>query len=279
LSGFFESYDNVVKGNVDMALSMPGMYPNILPLEDVFSLVDYQVKVQAWSRMANDLTAQFPEMQKAYTDSGTHLIFKVVTFPNVSMFGKGKNVQKLADMKGLKYLSTGPWDAATWEALGMVPLSMMPQDTFLDIQTGVCDGGTFTLPLLWEMGLGEVCPYVVETNVRPGVFVVTMNLKKWNILSAANQKIITDAAANIPAAQDAQQWKLWATQKAQAIKEFGTTFSTFSEADLYTMNQLTIPVKAKFVADMTAAGYTGQKLLDTALSLEKKYADSQYAPK
>jgi TRAP-type C4-dicarboxylate transport system substrate-binding protein len=279
LSGFFEAYDNAAQGNFDMAQCMCSMYPNLFPLEDITSVVKYDVRDLAVTQHITELASKFPEMAKAYEDSGTHLLWRCATFPNMSCMGKGKAVRSIDDFKGKKYLSTGPWDAAMWEALGMTGMSMMPDETFLNLQTGVCDGATFTLASLFDFGWGEVTPFITESNVRCGSFQVVMNLKTWNSLSPDFQKIITEEAAKIPARQDAQQLRFDRDLRPEATAKWGTEFIKFTQADYLKMNELTASVLDKFKSDLDAKGLPGTKMLDEWLKLAVKYSGSEYALK
>ena len=279
LSGFFEAYDNAAQGNFDVAQSMASMYPNLFPLEDITSIVKYDVNNLAVTQAITELASKFPEMGQAYEKSGTHLLWRAATFPNMSCMGKGKAIRSVDDFKGKKYLSTGPWDALMWEALGMTGLSMMPNETFLNLQTGVVDGATLTLASLFDFGWGEVTPFITETNVRCGSFMVVMNLKQWNSLSPDFQKIITEEAAKIPAKQDAQQLRFDRDLRPQATAKWGTEFIKFTQADYLKMNELTAPVLAKFKADFDAKGLPGTKMLDEWLKLSVKYSGPEYALK
>jgi TRAP-type C4-dicarboxylate transport system substrate-binding protein len=276
LSGFFEAYDNCAQGNFDMAQCMVSMYPNLFPLEDVTSVVKYDIHDYAVSQHITELASEFPEMAKAYEDSGTHLVWRTATFPNMSCMIKGKAIRSVADFKGKKYLSTGPWDAEMWQALGMTGVSMMPNETFLNLQTGVVDGATLTLASLFDFGWGEVTPFITESNVRCGSFQWVMNLKKWNSLSAEYQKIITEEAAKIPARQDAQQNRFDRDLRPDATAKWGTEFIKFTQDDYLKMNDMTAPVLAKFKSDLDAKGLPGTKILDEWLNLAKKYSGSEY---
>jgi TRAP-type C4-dicarboxylate transport system substrate-binding protein len=279
LSGFFEAYDNTAQGNIDMAQCMVSMYPNLFPLEDVTSVVKYDLHDFAVSQHITELASEFPEMAKAYEDSGTHLLWRTATFPNMSCMAKGKAIRSVDDFKGKKYLSTGPWDAAMWEALGMTGVSMMPNETFLNLQTGVVDGATLTLASLFDFGWGEVTPFITESNVRCGSFQMVINLKKWNSLPAEYRKIMEEEAAKIPAVQDAQQNRFDRDLRPDATAKWGTEFIKFTQDDYLKMNDLTAPVLAKFKSDLDAKGLPGTKILDEWLNLAKKYSGQEYALK
>ena len=163
LAGIVESYDACRDGTVDMAHLMPTMFPNYFPLEDVASLTKFDVKCLARSLQHTELHSLFPQMDEAYTNSGTKLLFKAGTFPNYSCMTEGNAIRKFADLAGKKYLTTGKWDSEYWVALGMTPVSLMPEESYSALQTGVVDGCTLTMPSLFDFGWGEVA-----TEIQPG---------------------------------------------------------------------------------------------------------------
>ena len=279
LAGLFEAYGAASDGTVDIAHVLPTLSPNTFPMEDVAALSSFDVRVYGMSQLHTELTQQFPEMQAAYTKTNTKLLFKPVTFPNYFCMTKGKAIRAFADCNGKKFLSTGTWDSEIWKALGMVPLSMMPQETFMNLQTGVVDGGVLTMPSLFDFGWGEVTPFICETQTRPAVWACVMNLKKWNSLPAEYQKVIEEASAKIPALQDSIQLRLDKELKPKATQKWKTEFITIPASELAKFTAVLGPVRAKFVAQMNGAGLPGQKLMDEYLKLEKKYSGSAYAPK
>lgn len=279
LSGFFESYDNTANGTVDMCQTMTSMYANIFPLEDVTSVVDYTVHNLAVTQSIVELAAKYPQMAQAYEKSGTKLIWRTATFPNMSCMGKGKAIRSFADFQGKKYLSTGTWDGKMWAALGMTGVSMMPTETFLNLQTGVVDGATLTLASLFDFGWGEVVPTITDTNVRCGSFQAVMNLNKWNSLTADQQNIIMDEASKIAVAQDQQQLRFDRDMRAQATAKWKTEFIKLTDADFAKMNAATASVQTEFKSSLDAKGQPGTQILTDWLALEKKYSSSQYALK
>jgi TRAP-type C4-dicarboxylate transport system substrate-binding protein len=266
-------------GTVDIAHIYPTMTPNIFPMEDVENLTSFSTSIYAVSQMFTELAKEFPQMQDAYTKDNLKLLFYAATFPNYFCTTKNNPIRTFEDMKGKKFLSTGTWDSEVWKAFGMTPVSMMPNETYSALQTGVMDGGVLTLPSLFDFNWGEVTPNISAVHARPAIWACVMNLDKWKSLPASYQKVIEDASAKIPALQDAGQWTMDKDLKAKAIQQFNTNFITLSPTELAKFDAAIQPVRAKFVSQMNAAGYPGQNLMDKFLDLEQKYSGSAYAPK
>jgi TRAP-type C4-dicarboxylate transport system substrate-binding protein len=279
LVGFMESYDACRAGDVDMVHFLPTLFPNYFPMEDIQALTKFDVKCLARSQQATELHSLFPEMDQAYTDSGTKLLFKVGTFPNYSCMTEGNAIRTFDDCAGKKYLTTGKWDSEYWIALGMTPVSLMPEESYSALQTGVVDGCTLTMPSLFDFGWGEVATQICDTNVRPAIWACAMNLDKWNSLPAEYQQIIIEESAKIPAIQDQIQLRMDQELIQTAIDQFGSEFITLPLAELVKFNEATESVREAFVAEMNSLGFPGQELLDKSLELEQKYSGEEYALK
>ncbi|MDY0269478.1 TRAP transporter substrate-binding protein [Trichloromonas sp.] len=107
-----------------------------------------------------------------------------------------KPVRKLEDLKGMKIRATG-LSAQVVEALGGVPVAMPQGDTYEALQKGVVDGTFAPIETLKGWKQGEVIKYTTECydiGYTTAMFVV-MNLKQWNSLPVADQKIVEDVAA------------------------------------------------------------------------------------
>jgi TRAP-type C4-dicarboxylate transport system substrate-binding protein len=254
------------------------MYPNFFPMEDITALPSCDVQCWGRAQQWQELYDISPVLQQAFTDANVKLLFKTSTYPNYAMMREGAAIHTYADFAGKKFLTTGKYDSLKWSALGMVPTSQMPDETFMNLQTGVIDGVYFTIPALYDFGVGEVIKSITATNFAGGVFSCIMNLDTWNSLSPEYQQIIMEAAAKVPALQDAQQWRLDAEYKQKAIDEFGIEYIELSQEDLAKINDTLIPIREQWVEEMEDAGLPGQQLLDDMLRLEQKYCGDEYKP-
>jgi TRAP-type C4-dicarboxylate transport system substrate-binding protein len=192
---------------------------------------------------------------------------------------KGNAIRKFDDLAGKKYLTTGKWDSEYWVALGMTPVSLMPEESYSALQTGVVDGCTLTMPSLFDFGWGEVATQICDTNVRPAIWACVMNLDTWNSLPADYQKIIMEESAKVPAVQDQIQLRMDKELMQKAIDQFGAEFITVPPEELAKFNTATEPVRQAFANDLEAKGMPGKALLDKCLELEQKYAGKEYALK
>jgi len=170
---------------------------------------DFSKQLPAWSiltsaylfRDANHLTAFFAsdlggQMKKMVEDK---LRVKILgpTFFGTRQVGlkPKKKIGTPADMAGIK-LRMPPGDA--WQLLGRSiganPTPMAYAEVYTGLQTGAIDGQDNPLPNVQNMKFYEVMSQIVLTSHLVGYDLLTVNLKTWNGMSAAQQKAFQAAA-------------------------------------------------------------------------------------
>jgi TRAP-type C4-dicarboxylate transport system substrate-binding protein len=170
---------------------------------------DFSKQVPAWSiltsaylfRDANHLNAFFAsdlgaQMKKMVEDK---LRVKILgpTFFGTRQVGlkPKKRVNTPADLAGVK-LRMPPGDA--WQLLGRSiganPTPMAYAEVYTGLQTGAIDGQDNPLPNVQNMKFYEVMSQIVLTSHLVGYDLLTVNLKTWNGMSAAQQKAFQAAA-------------------------------------------------------------------------------------
>jgi TRAP-type C4-dicarboxylate transport system substrate-binding protein len=170
---------------------------------------DFSKQVPAWSiltsaylfRDANHLNAFFAsdlgaQMKKMVEDK---LRVKILgpTFFGTRQVGlkPKKRINTPADLAGVK-LRMPPGDA--WQLLGRSiganPTPMAYAEVYTGLQTGAIDGQDNPLPNVQNMKFYEVMSQIVLTSHLVGYDLLTVNLKTWNGMSAAQQKAFQAAA-------------------------------------------------------------------------------------
>jgi len=170
---------------------------------------DFSKQLPAWSiltsaylfRDANHLTTFFAsdlgaQMKKMVEDK---LRVKILgpTFFGTRQVGlkPKKKISTPADMAGIK-LRMPPGDA--WQLLGRSiganPTPMAYAEVYTGLQTGAIDGQDNPLPNVQNMKFYEVMSQIVLTSHLVGYDLLTVNLKTWNGMSAAQQKAFQAAA-------------------------------------------------------------------------------------
>ncbi len=113
--------------------------------------------------------------------------------------GAKKALNSPADFKGLTIRTPESGVLETGiRALGADPTAIPLPDTYAALRDGTVDGMEANLGLIQTVKLYEVADFVTaNVNLWPFPTVLVMNQAKFDALSADQQTIITDAAANI----------------------------------------------------------------------------------
>ncbi len=180
-----QTYDGVVKGIVDIGLSIMSYTPGRMPLSEVIVLpLGYKSGGQA-TRMANAFYHKFKP--KEYDD--TKVFYLHAHGPG--FFHTKAPVQKMEDLKGLRIKS----DANTSKvvtAAGGTPTTMPMLETYDALKRGIADGVLLPIETLKGWKFGEVCKYTYENwgNSYANGFFVAMNKDRWNSFPRDIQQII-----------------------------------------------------------------------------------------
>jgi TRAP-type C4-dicarboxylate transport system substrate-binding protein len=250
-----QTYDGVVKGIVDIGLSIMSYTPGRMPLSEVIVLpLGYKSGAQA-TRMANAFYQHFKP--KEYDD--VHLFYLHAHGPG--FFHTKTPVNKIDDLKGLRIKS----DANTSKvvaAAGATPTTMPMLETYDALKRGLADGVLLPMETLKGWKFGEVCKYTYENwgNSYANGFFVAMNKEKWRSLPKDIQQII-DKLNDEWFEKQAKLWSTiddegreWAIKNGQKIVKAGPE----EEA---VMRERMKPVLEAYVASMKEKGLPGAEAL------------------
>lgn len=257
------TYDGVVKGVVDIGLSIMSYTPGRMPLSEVIVLpLGYKTGGQA-TRMANAFYQKFKP--KEYDD--THVFYLHAHGPG--FFHTKNPVNKIDELKGLRIKS----DANTSKvvaAAGATPTTMPMLETYDALKRGLADGVLLPIETLKGWKFGEVCKYTYENpgNSYANGFFVTMNKEKWAALPKDIQEIINKLN---------QEWfekqaNLWTSIDDEgrefAIKN-GQKIVMASPEEQAVMKQKMQPILDAYVASMKEKGLPGEEVLKWCLDYLK----------
>jgi TRAP-type transport system periplasmic protein len=137
--------------------------------------------------------AQRPVIERTLAKRGVKLLY-AVAWPPQGIYAK-KELKSAADMKGLKWRAYNPATTKIAQAVGAQPLTIQAAELSQALATGVVDstmtsGATGVDSKIWE----SLTHYHTVNAWLPKNMVV-VNLKDFDKLDKAQQKALTDAAA------------------------------------------------------------------------------------
>ena len=143
-----------------------------------------------------------------------------------------------ADFKNIKLRTTSSEvDNALVQALGASPLSLGITDVYTALSQGTVDGLGVPYLTIVSNGWQEITTNTFVTDYNYYMHVIVMNQAQWNALSAEDQQLLRDCAA------EAVQWdreKYWADDAnyEKTMQDAGCTFYYASEDDTAELKEI-----------------------------------------
>jgi len=260
-------YDGVVDGIADLGMSCFAYNRGRFPVLEVFELpgITYN-NSKAASRVAWEGIQEInpEEIQD------TKLMMVLTTGPG-DLYTKDP-VRSLEDIQGMEIRATG-LSAKTLKALGAVPAAMPQSEAYEALSKGIVRGNLGPVEVLQGWKQAEVTDYITETPfLYNTLFFITMNLDKWNSLDPNIQETIEEVNAQY---FEEAAMGLWDKQNEAALEwavnEEGMELISLSGDESEKWITLVKPIQDEFTARMDKAGFEGQEILDTVMSLADKY--------
>jgi TRAP-type C4-dicarboxylate transport system substrate-binding protein len=179
-------YDGVAKGISDVGMSVASYTMGKFPLSEVLDLPLGVKNASIATRLVNDFYKRF----KPKEFDEVKIMYFHAHGPGI-LHTKGKAINRLEDLKGVKIRATGT-TAKIAAHLGATPVAMPMPDTYDAISRGVADGVVAPVEALQGWKLGEVVKFTTQNfgSAYNMLFFVAMNKDKWNALPPDVQKII-----------------------------------------------------------------------------------------
>ena len=169
----------VGSGAVELGATPPAYYPNELPLlsapnnlpltftsnKDAFTII-------------TELPKKIPAVAAELKRNGVVPLF----FHTLNGYSPlcTKPVAKMADWKGLKIRSYGPFQPVMWKSIGAVGVVIFPAEIYEGLQRGRADCGYFSADLFVALKLYEVAKYLSTANFGPNAtWPIWINRKIW----------------------------------------------------------------------------------------------------
>jgi len=184
--------DAVARGIADISTGPVSFVTGKIPELSIFEVYGaYEI-----NRFLEMQEAVEPLLTKLFERKGIHHV--VIQLPGSTIFPhKTKFLKRPEDWKGEKMRLAGRWQSTLAKMWGASPVFMPPSELYLALQRGVIDGYMLIYDIVYGLKLYEVGPYIMDSGFSNNIENVTMNLKKWNAMTKADQEIFTAAVQEI----------------------------------------------------------------------------------
>ena len=263
-------FDQVRKGVVDLSWTVTGYTPGRFPKSTVFELPFIPLSARITSMALQEYAEK--EMQDEMKD--VHLLAMHTHFPG-SLHSREKDIKSLEDLEDMKVRAPNKMMADAFGLLGantvFLPVPSMPSA----LSKGVIDVAVLPFEVVKPLKIDELAPHHTEFKGDRGLytntFIFSMNKDAYESLPADLKAVIdrnsgVNLAGFIGDAFDAYE----VGARGDAMKR-GNTFSSIEGAEFDRWKEKLAPVTEQWLKEMNDDGYDGQRLLDEAKDLIKKY--------
>lgn len=265
LGGPREQWDMAVGGIADISFFMPGYTAGRFPLTSVFDLP----LLLGGSSTVNTAIAHgvFEEyIEPEYQDAKMLIFFVSEPF---TFHTSKKQIKSMADVKGLKFRSSGAVQSAMVQGLGGSPVTLPITEVYTSLEKGVIDGVVTAFTAMVGYRLWDVVNYSINANLTATPMAVAMNKKTWNSLPPDIQEILDNMKMRY-AFECATKYDGDVQKSLDEGKSKGNVIYTIPAAELLKWEKEFAPVYDEWLADMKAKGLPGPEVLDKIRQLQGK---------
>lgn len=213
----------------DMTVVSQTSYTDVLALMNFPSLVPggYQKAVDFMDEIIFENETTAPLIQAQVEAQNVKMLGSVATGSNA--FISKKEALSLKDLTGMK-LGVG-MNQSAFESLGFNGVvTVMPWDYYDNLSRGIAEVGYMSAAALVSMSVQEVTPFfLMDGNYAAGNF-MTINLDKWNGMSAEQQALFEEAMDDT-AAYSIELIQQMDEEAEEAIEAAGGKVNVLSEED------------------------------------------------
>jgi TRAP-type C4-dicarboxylate transport system substrate-binding protein len=265
-------FDQVKDGVADVVWVLPGYTAGRFPVSEVFELPFMMQSPEGTSKALWDFVATTPAAAAEFKD--VKLIALHVHGDGVFHM-TGKPIKTLTDLKGTKLRAPTRQTNKLLAALGATPVAMPVPQVSEALSKSVIDGALVPYEVVPSVKIQELAKFHSETDpVEPAIytstFVFAMNKAKYDSLTPELKKVI-DANSGQALSGSIGKTFLAADAIGKKLTE-KNTHNVIPASELQGWKKIGEQVTDAWVADVTAKGADGKKLLSDAKALIAKYA-------
>lgn len=259
-------------GVVDVAWTLPGFTPGVMPKLEIFELPFLHRSTKATVMALQDYIEKY--MKKEFEPY--HVL--LVHCHAGALFMTKEPINKVEDFKGMKlraYSRTNSW---ILEALGAAPLQVALPELAPMLSKGTVNGSILPYEIAPAVKMQDLTDYFTtlappQPRLSTAIFTFLMNKQKYESLPADLKKVIDNNSGRNIAAQAIEVWDRIELDGEKVMhskpKNKFVSLSAEETAKFKTMVQ---PVFDRFKKLLDEGGDDGAKILAEAEALEEKYS-------
>jgi TRAP-type C4-dicarboxylate transport system substrate-binding protein len=256
-----DMFSMVQSGVVDIGYVPPAYNGGTMPLAGVHTLPGLFSQSAVGTPAFFDTVTSGPILENDFLNNGMRPLWGVMT-STYNLFTRGKQIDGLEDIKGLKLKTIAGNMSESVKALGGAPVDIPSPETYQAIRTGTVDGTIFPTTSVYSYKLDEVIDTAV---IGLDLFVFwapyVINEEVWQGLESTHQEAIQQAS------HEAMQRLAEETDRSAAdlenkMRDGGINVIVLDEAQREHVRVATAPVFEAWVSDMEERGLPGGEVLE-----------------
>ena len=264
-------FDQAKDGVADIVWTVPGYAAGRFPLSQVFELPFTMTNAEATSRAAWEFVQTYAKQE--FKD--VHLLAAHVHGPGY-MFTTKKQMNTMADFKGMKFRAPTPLTNKMLAMLGATPVGMPVPAVPEAMSKGVIDGAVIPYQVAPSIKVHELAKFAAETDPKyPALyttfFVIAMNKAKYDSLPADLKKVIDNNSGIELSAMAGRVQEADDAPGREKFKAAGVPINVIPATELAKWKKATDSLDDEWIANTTKLGHDGPKLYKASQDLIKKY--------
>ncbi|MGF6861204.1 TRAP-type C4-dicarboxylate transport system substrate-binding protein [Rhodobacteraceae bacterium MBR-64] len=270
LGSLRDMFSMVQSGVVDIGYVPPAYNGGTMPLAGVHTLPGLFSQSTVGTPAFFDTATSGPILENDFLANGMRPVWGVMT-STYNLFTRGKVIDGLEDIKGLKLKTIAGNMAESVKALGGAPVDIPSPETYQAIRTGTVDGTIFPTTSVYSYKLDEVIDTAVmgiDLFVYWAPYVIREDV--WQGLAPAHREAMQQAA------QEAMQRVAGETDRSAAelegkMRDSGIKVIVLDEAQREQVKAATAPVFDAWVSGLEERGLPGGEVLEAFRANIEKY--------
>ncbi len=255
-----ELYRQVADGVVDATFTLPGYTSPAFPRTQMIELPGLKKDGIAATNMMWDIFDPF--LLPEYKD------VKVIALwgaEDAGLMSRGKTIQTLDDIKGLRMRAPSAQQAKQLEKMGAVPVAMPITEVYQSLERGVVDGAMLPFSTIVDFCLGEVA----KAYTIPGPlfgrssFLIAMNKKKYDSLSPSARDAIDRLSGRALSIKATDVYVKRSEQGVDSVMGKATV-TEFSPEEQKRIAAVLKPIIAEWVKESESKGIPARDMLRKA---------------
>lgn len=261
LGSLRDMFSMVQSGVVDIGYVPPAYNGGTMPLAGVHTLPGLFSQSMVGTPAFFETVMSGPILESDFLANGMRPLWGVMT-STYNLFTRGREVDGLEDIEGLKVKIIAGNMSESVKALGGAPVDIPSPETYQAIRTGTVDGAIFPTTSVYSYKLEEVidtatmgldlfvywAPYVIREEV-------------WQELEPAYREAMQQAAEEAML-RVAEETDRSAAELEQKMRDGGINVVVLDEAQREQVRAATQPVFDAWVASMEERGLPGGEVLE-----------------